>query len=91
MTKFDLLGAYLNALPITTERKSLTFEKIEEITEQPLSSGARKNIAAWANLHGTKSRTNQDSWLDAGWEVIMIDLENVTVRFLRKRTFDTTT
>lgn len=85
MYKYDLLGKYLKHLPSTTKRKTLTFEKIEEIIGQEMEDSARINLTSWDNRSSDSTPVRQNSWLDAGWKTTMVDMENETVRFQRRQ------
>ena len=84
MAKYDPLGEYLKNLPSTTKRKTLTFEKIEEIIGQEMEDSARINLTSWDNRRSNTTPVRQNSWLDAGWKTSMIDMENELVRFQRR-------
>jgi hypothetical protein len=58
----------------------LSFEQIEQIIGDKLPDSARKYRPWWGNEKGNLSR-QCSAWIDAGWEVDRVDLNNRMVRF----------
>jgi hypothetical protein len=58
----------------------LTFEQIEKIIGDKLPDTATKYQPWWGNEKGNLSR-QCGAWMDAGWEVDRVDLNNRIVRF----------
>ncbi|HLO32190.1 MAG TPA: hypothetical protein VK249_23780 [Anaerolineales bacterium] len=83
MDKYTLLENYLRALPTSEEEVTLTFEGIEQILHEPLPDSAREDYAWWSNQKpGIQIETNP--WMDAGWMVETVDLNEKWVRLLRQ-------
>jgi hypothetical protein len=80
MAKYDPLNEYLSKQPMATAQVVLTFQQIENIIGQNMEPAARKWLRAWDN---TPDAPRQDSWLNAGWKVIMADLDTEKVGFQR--------
>jgi len=80
MSKYEPFGQWFKHQSPSTKEVVLTFADIEEIISDTLPSGARKNFTSWANFHSQL----QDSWLNADWRTVMVDLENERVKFKRK-------
>jgi len=81
MSKYDPLRKYLETL--TSTEISLTFQKIEEIIGVSMESSARTYFTSWDN-RGSSSTVRQNSWLDAGWKTVMVDMQNGKVKFQRE-------
>lgn len=58
----------------------LSFAQLEEILGTPLPPSARTHRAWWAN---TKANARAAGWMEAGWKVAGVDLEEGRVRFAR--------
>ena len=82
MAKYDPLCEYLAHLPPTTLEITLTFQEVEKIIGQDMEPSAGKYMRSWDNTGGT-SAVRQNSWLHAGWETGMVDLDNRKVRLRR--------
>ncbi len=81
MSKYDPLRRYLGTL--TTTEITLTFQRVEEIIGVSMEPSARTYFRSWDNTGGS-SAVRQNSWLDADWKTVMVDMENEEVRFQRK-------
>ena len=79
MAKYKPLTEFLKSRPENSV--VLAFADIEEIIGDKLPPGAHRWFTAWDN----RSAALQDGWLNAGWETIMVDMENETVRLKRTR------
>ena len=78
MSKYTPFGVWLRKQPQNSV--VLTFAEIEKIISGDLPPTAHKNFTFWANIRGSSL---QESWLDAGWKTVMVDLENEKVKFQR--------
>lgn len=58
----------------------LSFAEIEEILGVALPQSARRHRAYWAN---SKSTTQARGWVEAGWVVSSLDMDNERVSFVR--------
>jgi hypothetical protein len=83
MAKYDPLRKYLERQPLAQTETTMTFGRIEGIIGEPMEPSAYKHFLSWDNRHGDTT-VRQNSWLDAGWETVMVDLENKKVKFRRK-------
>jgi len=81
MFKYDPLRKYLQTL--TGTEITLTFQEIEEIIGVSMEPSARTYFRSWDNTGGS-SAVRQNSWLDAGWKTVMVDMENEKVKFQRE-------
>jgi hypothetical protein len=82
-SNYPLLEQYLRRLPISEEELTLTFERIEEILNDRLPPSAREDPPWWGNQkQGIQIETNP--WMDAGWMVEIVDLDEEWVRFVRQ-------
>jgi hypothetical protein len=80
---FYPLEKYLRELPEPQEEVTLTLERIEQILRHPLPPAAYEEHAWWANqAQGLQVETIP--WMDAGWLVEMVDLNEKWVRFVRQ-------
>ena len=81
--KYGPLEKYLRDLPIDQEDITITFEGIERILKGPLPSAAREGYGWWDNQKkGMQVESN--AWMDAGWMVDIVDLQEKWVRFVRQ-------
>lgn len=62
------------------ERLSLTFEQIEEILDARLPPSARAKRAFWSNR---SSGTQAAAWMEAGFHIVDVDLQQEQVTFGR--------
>lgn len=59
----------------------MTLSEIQEILGFPLDPSAYKYREFWANCTAS---TKAYSWMDAGYEIIELDLKNETILFKQK-------
>ena len=76
MGKYAPFTEWLKRQP--QDNVSLTFSKIEEIINDNLPSCARRSFRPWDNVLGTSLC---EAWLNAGFQTVMVDLENEKVKF----------
>jgi len=79
-TKYSPLSRYLLRRAQFTDRAVLPFAEIEGIIGDNLPFGAIRDAEWWANTRGT---TQGRAWIDVGWRVQDVDLDNRTVAFIR--------
>lgn len=77
------LEKYLRDLPVSQEEVTLTFERIEQILNDELPPSAHEDGSWWANQK-QGIRVETIPWMDAGWMVDTVDLEEKWVRFVRQ-------
>ena len=82
-SKYSPLEKHLRDLPVSQEEVTLTFERLEQILNEPLPAAAREGGSWWDNQRqGLRVETN--AWMDAGWMVDTVDLREQWVRFVRQ-------
>lgn len=80
---YPLLEQYFLKLPANEEEVTLTFERIEEILKDRLPPAAHEDGPWWGNQkQGFQIETN--AWMNAGWLVEIVDLNEKWVRFVRQ-------
>jgi len=81
--KYYPLEKYLRNLPVTQEEVTLTFERIEQVLNDQLPPQACEPGSWWGNQKpGMQVEAN--AWMDAGWMVEAVDLDQRCVRFVRQ-------
>jgi hypothetical protein len=81
--KYTPLQSYLRGLHASTEEVTLTFELIERILNDTLPALAYQDGEWWGNQkQGTQVEVI--AWMDAGWMVEIVDLNEKWVRFVRQ-------
>ncbi len=81
--KFTPLQHYLRGLHVSQEEVTLTFELIEKIMNDTLPALAYKDGTWWGNQkQGTQVEVI--AWMDAGWMVEIVNLNEKWVRFVRQ-------
>jgi hypothetical protein len=79
-TKYSPLSRYLLKRGYFTDRAVLSFAEIEGIIGDNLPFKAVRDSVWWANTRGSAQGR---AWLDVGWEMQSVDLNNRTVTFTR--------
>jgi len=79
-TKYSPLSRYLLRRAQFTDRVVLPFAEIEGIIGDNLPFGAIRDVEWWANTRGSAQGR---AWIDVGWSVQEVDLNQRTVTFLR--------
>lgn len=81
--EYAQLQQYLRDLPVTQDEVTLTFELIEKILNNVLPRSAYHDVLWWGNQ---KQGTQVESiaWMDAGWMVEFVDLNEKWVHFVRQ-------
>lgn len=79
-TKYGPLSEYLARRARYTGFATLTFPKIESIIGDSLPSSATQNTHWWNNA---PSRVQAQAWMDVGWRVQNVNLNDRTVTFKR--------
>ena len=81
--KYTPLESYLRALHPSQEEVTLTFEIIEGILKESLPAAAYQDGTWWGNQkQGTQVEVI--AWMDAGWMVEIVNLNEKWVRFVRQ-------
>ena len=81
MAKYDPLGNWFRTQPMATAEVLLTFAEIERVISDDLPPCARWSFRWWDNNQRT---AHSDTWLNCGWETVMVDMENEKIKFQRK-------
>ncbi|HEU0077447.1 MAG TPA: DUF4268 domain-containing protein [Longimicrobiaceae bacterium] len=79
--KYAPLGAYLSHRTRGQERLALSFAETEEIIKASLPEAAREHRSWWENNATTHPQS--ESWLNAGWHVVSINMTKERVIFAR--------
>jgi len=79
-TKYSQLSRYLLKRAQFTDHAVLPFAEIEGIIGDNLPFGALRDTEWWANNRGSAQGR---AWIDVGWRVQAVDLNNRTVTFTR--------
>jgi len=79
-TKYSPLSRYLLRRAQFTDRVILPFAEIEGIIGDNLPFGAIRDAEWWANTRGSAQGR---AWIDIGWNVQEVDLNQRTVTFIR--------
>ena len=77
--KYQKLEEYLQKSGMIEIR--MTLSEIQDILGFPLDASAYKYREFWANCTAS---TKAYSWMDAGYEIIELDLKNETILFKQK-------
>jgi len=83
MSKYQPLHDYLTNLPATSADVTLRFDEVEKILGDRLPASASLHQAWWGNEAKTKTHTQAQAWLAAGWRVDGVNLGRRWVRFWR--------
>lgn len=81
-SRYVPLAQWLQSQPIERERVPLTFKEIESIINNTLPSSARQHPSWWAN---DPSDNPQSQWVEAGWRVAIIKINEERVTFARMK------
>jgi DNA-binding XRE family transcriptional regulator len=76
-SKYYPLHTHLNEQPL--DELTLTLSEIEAMMEEPLPASARTRRAWWSNR--SRGAVQADAWMEAGYHVETIDLENERITF----------
>jgi hypothetical protein len=68
-TKYQPLEDYLNNLPLSRSRITLSFQEIEKLIGGSLPSSACQHRAWWSNQADTSNRPQAKAWINAGFKV----------------------
>jgi len=79
-TKYSSLSRYLLRRALFTDRVILAFAEIEGIISDNLPLGAVREAEWWTNTRGSAQGR---AWIDVGWKVQNVDLNNRTVTFIK--------
>ena len=82
--KYTPLEQYLTALPSDKRDVTLSFAQIERILNDRLPPSAHKYQAWWANQK-KGNHVEAHAWMDAGWKVDTVNINQKWVRFIRQK------
>ncbi len=80
-SRYAPLALYLFNKSIEVEGERLTFGKVEEIIKYKLPESAYHSRSWWAN--DSVGHVQSQQWLNVGWRVSYVDMEQQTVLFTR--------
>ena len=83
-TKYYPLHQYLNEHSGQAEGIQLTFDEIEAVLGAPLPASARTSRSWWANSRAS-NRVQAAAWMEAGYLVASVDLDQERVAFARPK------
>lgn len=86
MSKYLPLANYLRSL--RCNEAELTFQQIESIIESSLPKSAKKHPAFWANSRTKDSHKWAHHWIEAGWQVKKLAIDEQKVIFTRITKFE---
>ncbi len=78
-SRYAPLALWLQRLPLSEDKVSLTFREIEDMIGDSLPESARKHRVWWSN----ESDRQAAQWLSVGWRVSSINVANEDVTFAR--------
>jgi hypothetical protein len=83
LRKYDPLTAYLSAQ--TGDRIVLTYTEVEEVIDSDLPASATSTSKSTARTwwYADPGHCQADAWLNAGWRVCAVNVEQRTVTFAR--------
>jgi hypothetical protein len=79
--KYLKLEHFLRDLPPNQKEATLTFEQIEKTIGSKLPNSAHEHQAWWAN---SRSHVEAYAWLNTGWLVDTVNLQEKWVRFVQE-------
>lgn len=82
--KYNDLSLFLQKVPMRVKEVEMSFSDIEGIISQQLPQFARQHRTWWAN--DPETHLHAQAWLDAGWRVASINLNEEKVKFSRLAT-----
>lgn len=80
-SRYAPLGEWLSGRPGSEDRVQVTFSEIEAIINSELPASARRHRAWWAN--DATSHSHSQEWLNAGWRVSYINMQEEKITFAR--------
>ena len=81
--KYTPLEQHLKAFPAEQRDVTMSFEQIERIINDKLPASAYKYQAWWAN-EKDGHHVHAHSWMNAGWKVDTLNLQEKWVRLIRQ-------
>ena len=82
--KYTPLEKYLRELPVSQEEVTLTFERIEQILNEPLPPQAFENGPWWGNQRQGCTWKSVPGWMQAGWWKLSISGRSGSVLYVSK-------
>jgi hypothetical protein len=80
--KYAFLEHYLRDLPESQSEVTLDFEQIERILNDKLPASAYESRTWWEH-EKEGNHVNRRAWLNAGWKMEGLDVNQKWVRFVR--------
>lgn len=82
-SRYAPLATWLQEQPPGEQAVQLTFQQIEAIIGDALPTSARRSRSWWAN--DSVGHVQSQQWLDVGWRVSHVNMQEETVIFVRAR------
>jgi hypothetical protein len=83
MSEYDALKTYLEGLPHYQKEAAFSFVALERLLGRALPPSARKHRPWWENEYSSESHSHAQAWMQAGWKVDKVSMEEGWVRFVR--------
>ena len=81
MSKYDPLRAFLLLTPQHLQDMTVSFDQISKIINTKLPASATAHRQWWENQSDTSDRPQNQTWIDAGFEVKEVNLQQRWVKF----------
>lgn len=83
MSEYEALKNYLESIPYYHKEAAFSFEELEKMLGRELPPSARKYRPWWENEYSSESHSHAQAWMQAGWKVDAVSMEEGWVRFVR--------
>ena len=83
MSEYEALQRYLEGLPYYQREAAFSFAELEGVLGRELPPSARKYRPWWENEYTKETHSHAQSWMQAGWKVDTVNLDEEWVRFVR--------
>ena len=83
MSEYEALKTYLEGLPYYQKEAAFSFGELEKVLGRELPPSARNHHSWWENDYASGTHPNAQAWIQAGWKVEKVNIEEEWVRFVR--------
>ena len=83
MSEYEALKTFLESLPYYHKEAAFSFGELEKVLGRELPPSARNLRPWWGNDYSSETHSQAQAWIDAGWKVDKVNLEEEWVRFVR--------
>lgn len=83
MSEYEALKTFLESLPYYQREAAFSFGELEKMLGRELPPSARNHRPWWGNDYSSETHSQAQAWIDAGWKVDKVNLEEEWVRFIR--------